>query len=557
MTAAALDARSDVQKRWLFGPVPDLLLGCGGAYALLLLALGLVGAQLRTHQVAWLFPTLVLATSIPHYGATLVRVYEHRRDRSRYRHFTVHGTLALLALVIAALYAPIVGCWLATLYVNWSPWHYSGQNYGLAVMFLRRRGIDPTPREKRLLWASFVLSTGIAFVTLNVAVSGTVSAPGNFLSGGEVHLLTLGIPVRLAAALGLLLIGGYVAALAIALASLAGRAALATLVPTLALVVAQALWFSFPLGLRFLPLPVSVDPFRPEYRDYYFVWIAVAHAVQYLWVTAFYARASADFRGYGRYYGKTLLAGCGAWGLPVVLLAPLAASSMSYDSGIALLVASAVNLHHFVLDGAIWKLRGGRVAQVLIRSERSDEPVLPAAEGSLRAIGGRVIWGVLALAVALQGFVIWNRDHAWPAAMAHRDYDAAAAALDRLAWVGYDQAGYRVAVGRALADAQRMDAALVQLERSLALRPSVAGWATLGDVRAREGDWARARAAYERALGLEPHNAELLAAAGNAALASGDPVSARAFVQRAEEAGTPPSATLERLRRALATSAPQ
>ena len=35
---------------------------------------------------------------------------------------------------------------------------------------------------------------------------------------------------------------------------------------------------------------------------------------------------------------------------------------------VVLLVASVVNLHHFVLDGAIWKLRDGRVARVLLRT---------------------------------------------------------------------------------------------------------------------------------------------------------------------------------------------
>ena len=31
---------------------------------------------------------------------------------------------------------------LFTLYLTWSPWHYTGQNYGIAVMFLRRRGVE-------------------------------------------------------------------------------------------------------------------------------------------------------------------------------------------------------------------------------------------------------------------------------------------------------------------------------------------------------------------------------------------------------------------------------
>jgi hypothetical protein len=493
---------------------------------------------------------------MPHYGATLVRVYEHARERNRYRHFTVHATLALLAVVLVSLHAPIVGCWLATLYVNWSPWHYAGQNYGLGVMFLRRRGIDPTPREKRMLWLSFVVSTGIAFLTLNVDAYGTPRAGDSLLSGGrDIHLLSLSIPLRLVVPLGLLCVGSYLVTLGIAVASLLRRSGLRTLAPALALVVSQALWFSLPLGVRFLPLRIPLDPFRPEYRDYYFVWIALAHGVQYLWVAAYYARASSDFTGLGRYYGKTLLAGCGAWALPIVLLAPLSSSSISYDSGLALLVAAAVNIHHFVLDGAIWKLRGGRVARVLIRSGHDEADALAAPTGGLRVLAPRLVWGVLAVGFAIQAFVVWQRDEAIPLAMEQHDYDAAAAALDRLAWVGYDDASRRTAVGMGLGDAQRPNAALIQLERSIQLRPSVPALAAVGDVHAREGNWLDARVAFERAIALDPGVPDLYAAAGKAALASGDVGGARALVQRADLALHAGSPSLEDLRRTLAASA--
>jgi hypothetical protein len=40
-------------------------------------------------------------------------------------------------------------------------------------------------------------------------------------------------------------------------------------------------------------------------------------------------------------------------------------SPVPFDTGLLLLVNAAVNLHHFVLDGAIWKLRDGTVARIL------------------------------------------------------------------------------------------------------------------------------------------------------------------------------------------------
>ena len=53
-----------------------------------------------------------------------------------------------------------------TLYVSWSPWHYSGQNFGVAAMFLRRRGIALEGAGRRWLHASFVLSYALTLLAL-------------------------------------------------------------------------------------------------------------------------------------------------------------------------------------------------------------------------------------------------------------------------------------------------------------------------------------------------------------------------------------------------------
>lgn len=47
---------------------------------------------------------------------------------------------------------------LFTAYVMWSPWHYSGQNYGLLMMFVRRAGLPMTPARARQLKLAFAAS---------------------------------------------------------------------------------------------------------------------------------------------------------------------------------------------------------------------------------------------------------------------------------------------------------------------------------------------------------------------------------------------------------------
>ena len=73
---------------------------------------------------------LTILISAPHYGATLLRVYENRTDRGKYFLFAVHVTLAVCTLYVIGLYSTTVASWLLTVFVIWSPWHYRARTTG-------------------------------------------------------------------------------------------------------------------------------------------------------------------------------------------------------------------------------------------------------------------------------------------------------------------------------------------------------------------------------------------------------------------------------------------
>src|SRR5262249_44382055 len=133
-----------------------------------------------------------------------------------------------------------------------------------------------------------------------------------------------------------------------------------------------------------------VEPLDPGLRAYAFQWVAMGHFLQYLWITTYYSAASERRVGRARYLGKALLAGAAVWTLPPLLFAPSAIGRLPFDMGLALLTASVVNLHHFVLDGAIWKLRDGRVARMLLREPGEASPETPAPRR--RRIGPALAW---------------------------------------------------------------------------------------------------------------------------------------------------------------------
>ncbi|MFT5444547.1 MAG: hypothetical protein ACI8W3_003604, partial [Myxococcota bacterium] len=175
--------------RWIHSPTLDLMLGCGGAFGVVFLFILAMPEQLQALFPLGLLPLLVLVTSIPHYGATLQRVYGDRESRQKYRLLAVWVTIAIYAWLGIGVYNVVLGSWLITLYLTWSPWHYTGQNYGLAMMFLGRRGGAVEPSTKRILYISFVLSYAIAFLGVH-----GVGGPSSYTVPTTYQLIRLGIP---------------------------------------------------------------------------------------------------------------------------------------------------------------------------------------------------------------------------------------------------------------------------------------------------------------------------------------------------------------------------
>ena len=97
----------------------------------------------------------------------------------RYHSLTVAARIVVILMFLSV--ASVRNVWLAsvvtTAYLTWSPWHFSGQNYGLMLMFLRRRGIDVDPTTKRLIYASFVSSAALAILAVHAGHEGLVLAP--------------------------------------------------------------------------------------------------------------------------------------------------------------------------------------------------------------------------------------------------------------------------------------------------------------------------------------------------------------------------------------------
>jgi hypothetical protein len=520
-------------RRWLFGPIPDLLFGCGVLYAVFFVLQVFAGDRMRAIFPLEYQPFLALALGTPHYGATLLRVYERSEDRRRYAVFALWITLTLAVAFVVGLRVFWVGSILVTIYMTWSPWHYSGQNYGVSLMFLRRRGVPLTPVTQRLIRASFVLSFLLVAIMSHGLAPGVTYAPGT-AAGTAYAFLPIGIPFKRplfdACAIG------YAAVTLTAGALLLRRASLADLAPAGAVVLLQALWFAAPVCARHFGVGAGIDVFQRG--AYAFLWVSMGHFLQYLWITTYYAEASRPGDGdraarHRRFLGKSLLAGVAIWVVPTLIFAPGALGSLPDDLGLGILVAAVVNLHHFVLDGAIWKLRAGPIARVLLR----DEPELPASAAPVGASGVRrglaVAAGAVAALVLVVAVVANVEDIALHRAARRGDLERARTAAQRMHWLGRQSPEHHVTLARLYSERGDAPGVRRELEESVHVYPTARAWRLIGMLDEQEQHWDAALSDHRSALALTPDYVPSLAGSARALDALGRPDEARQLAERA------------------------
>ena len=484
------------QSPWIYNPWIDLLVGCGAWSApLLLLSFYATSTYSRAWGVAFYF--LALLFNYPHFMATVYRAYHTQTEFEKYRLFTVHTALLLgLAGLVAHLWYPLLP-WIFTLYICWSPWHYTGQNFGLMMMFARRSGLAPSSTERKAIHLSFIASFLLLMLSFHTGPS------------GDALILSLGLPAKFTLPARAALALFFVAATGWALFSMARRSRFRAIMAPLTLAVTQFLWFL---------LPAMVELFSgrevPQTR-YSSGILAVLHSTQYLWITSYYqkreARASGDVRWRYSKYLLTLVAG----GIALFVPGPWIASRLFHaDFAASFLTFTAlVNIHHFLLDGALWKLRDSRVAALLLNTSEKAKGASANTPSALKATA-RWLAGSTPAARAIRiGAAVLL--FAWAAVDQLHSYWSSGVdnvpALERAAKLNPDDSSVQVRLARAEMLAGKRDASLAALQHAAAI--------SLGSFSQQEayarglieaGQEADAYAQYQKILVRWPRNIDAL-----------------------------------------------
>lgn len=504
MVHAAQAAPPQARRLWIDRPWVDLLIGCGGWSAPLLIVSYLL-LDKDAQRWASVFYGLALVCNYPHYMATVHRAYARGEDRAQYRLFTYYLTGLLLIIAAAAHVRPVLLPWLFTIYVMWSPWHYTGQNFGLTMMFLRRAGANVTPLERRWLRISFVASYVMLLAAFNAGGS-----PGPGL-GQDPLVLSLGIPHAIALAIEIAAGVVFLGAGALVLLPIARRIDIGAMLPAATLCVTQACWFVIPIAMTW----ASAVP-APQTR-YSSGILAVMHSAQYLWITRHYAQRDAARRSATHWsnvsYWGTLVVG----GVALFLPGPWLASYVGhFDFTSSMLIVTAiVNIHHFMLDGVVWKLRDPRVSQALVESGAPQAAALSKASRAGKTIA---VWITRPVVVAV--LITLAALDQWRYTLAQRDTDPNA--LETASALNPYDGSVHLKLARFLIESGRYEDAYARCQLILAQRPNDVDTLVnagvlayrLNDPKAAESWWTRAVTQNPNLREVHLYLAELIDASG-------------------------------------------
>ena len=279
---------------------------------------------------------IVFVANSAHFAASTVRLYTKPGALRDFRFLTLGLPFGALAALAAAITVPgLVGRHLVSLYLTWSPYHYAAQAYGIAILYCHRSspGWDTTGR--RLLRLSCFLPFFYTFFSL----------PGAGFSWlmPEAFLTQPAVAAARDLLVGAARIASFAAPVALFFRQQTGGRTPLPLISLLA-VICNAVWlvpFSYQLplvmitvtvfhGLQYLAIVMIVHvkeraragngpAWRPA-AGFYTACLVVAYLLFHLWPRAY------------------VLAG------------------FSYAQSY-LLIVSVINIHHFIVDAYIRRLR--------------------------------------------------------------------------------------------------------------------------------------------------------------------------------------------------------
>ncbi|MCW8132166.1 MAG: hypothetical protein KIS92_17600 [Planctomycetota bacterium] len=370
--AAASPAKPGARKVCFIHPVVDFLLA-GGASIVVFVLLRNFHSGVRSEAVYTLSAQLMWVCNWPHFAATSFRLYHSKENIRQYPLTALVIPWVVTAGVLGAMASPLhFAPFFVMIYLLWSPYHFSGQTVGVAMIYARRSGFKVGPVERFFL-SSFVFGTFIC-----TTIHGHTSTLGSDYFG--IRGPGLGLPLWLWRFSEFWV---YIAGFMFLVLMLHGCLRNRRFPPLMMLLppVAQFIWF--------MPVAGANWPSFAEFVPFF-------HSLQYMLIAwSMQLKEKMDMEGIepSPWY---VLGESARWGLINFVVGALLffgiPHGLSQAFGIPIMLSmgvftAGVQIHHFFVDGVIWKLKSTRVSsplmmnvEDLIHGREEPAPALAAAE---------------------------------------------------------------------------------------------------------------------------------------------------------------------------------
>lgn len=319
----------------------------GGLSIVVLGIMTLVSDGEKTAMTIQAAALLGVFVNYPHFSATIYRLYQSSENVRQFPVTSFGLPLLLTGAVTASLWQPeTVAPYFVALFLFWSPYHYSGQTIGITMLYARRSGFE-IGRRQRLALSAFVYSTFIVSFA-NPRILEPVIRYG-------VVVPVIRFPVWFDLVMTTVMYGGAAAFLWFAFSWCRSRKCM--LPPIILLpAVTQFVWF-----------------FPGKQTATFYEFVPLFHSLQYLYIAWAMQIGLRAARGDAQETG-TVFRESARWALRnyaggMLLFIALPWLLFWVDVPmvtVAGIVIAAVNIHHFFVDGVIWKLRNKTTAAPLM-----------------------------------------------------------------------------------------------------------------------------------------------------------------------------------------------
>jgi hypothetical protein len=363
--AAAAEAPAADPKRLYFisGPVDFLLIGGLSIVTFLMLRAFYTGD--RTDGVITLALQFAWIVNWPHFAATSYRIYHSKSNVEQYPMTALAFPWVILAGVLGCFAFPkILAPYFVKLVAIWSPYHFSGQTLGISLVYARRAGLK-IEKAERFALSSFIYGTFIA-QTIR-----TETGRQMFDDSG-IPYPSIGLPdwANTAANAWMILMGVLLVFL---IARWCWRRK--KLLPPIVLLPAATQFVWFVPGSNWQ----SFAEFVPFFHSMQYMLMAWSMQLkEKLDLTHVKPSPRYVMTESGRWWAINFFIGACLFFFIPRLISRLFGIGEAFSTGI---IVGGVQLHHFFIDGVIWKLKRKTVSSPLMSTLSDMTGVAERAPG--------------------------------------------------------------------------------------------------------------------------------------------------------------------------------